>query len=186
MDNLSFRLANRALGNPENAAALEITMSGPTLKFNTAAVFCLTGASMHADLDGRALCFWSPIDVAAGATLRLGAPAGAGCRAYLAIRGGIDVPPYLGSRSTFTLGRFGGHGGRALLAGDVLHLGSWSGAAPPQAVPPELIPDMTDSGSSAYSTARTGRRTSSPRPAWRHSSPPPGRCTITRAAPESA
>jgi urea carboxylase len=143
MDDLSFRLANRAVGNPEHAAALEITMSGPTLKFNTDALICLTGAPMHAALDGRTLAFWAPISVPAGATLRIGAPEGAGCRAYLAIRGGFDVPLYLGSRATFTLGRFGGHGGRALLAGDVLHLGSSSGTAAPQAVPPELIPEMT-------------------------------------------
>src|ERR1700722_11009032 len=98
MDDLSFRLANRVLGNPENAAALEITMSGPTLKFNRNAVICLTGAAMHAELDGQRIEFWSPIEVAAGATLRIGAPEGAGCRAYLAICGGFDVPPYLGSR----------------------------------------------------------------------------------------
>jgi urea carboxylase len=144
MDDLSFRFANRALGNPENAAALEITMSGPTLKFNADVVICLTGAPMHADLDGRTLTFWSPIGVSAGATLRIGAPESSGCRAYLAIRGGFDVPPYLGSRATFTLGRFGGHGGRALLAGDVLHLGDASGTAPLEAVPPAVIPDMTD------------------------------------------
>jgi urea carboxylase len=143
MDDLSFRLANRALGNPENAAALEITMSGPTLKFNTDAIICLTGALLHADLDGRGLKFWSPIRVPAGATIRIGAPVAAGCRAYLAIRGGFDVPPYLGSRATFTLGRFGGHGGRALLAGDVLHVGPCSGTAPLEGVPPELIADMT-------------------------------------------
>jgi urea carboxylase len=144
MDDLSFRLANRAVGNPENAAALEITMSGPTLKFNTDAVICLTGAPMRADLEGRTLTFWSPIRVSAGATLRIGVPEGAGCRAYLAIRGGFDVPPYLGSRATFTLGRFGGHGGRALLAGDVLHLLTCGDTAPFEAVPPEMIPDLTD------------------------------------------
>ena len=142
MDDLSFRLANRALGNPADAAALEITMSGPTLKFNADAVICLTGAPLRADLDGRAVAFWSPVAVSAGGTLRIGAPEGAGCRAYLAARGGFDVPPYLGSRATFTLGRFGGHGGRALLAGDVLHMGTGGGT--PEAVPPELIPEMTD------------------------------------------
>jgi urea carboxylase len=144
MDDLSFRLANRALGNPENAAGLEITMSGPTLKFNADAVICLTGAPLRADLDGRALTFWSPVTVPAGGTLRIGAPEGAGCRAYLAIRGGFDVPPYLGSRATFTLGRFGGHGGRALLAGDVLHWGAGGGTAPVETVPPALIPEMSD------------------------------------------
>ena len=58
MDDLSFRLANRVLGNPEHAAALEITMSGPTLKFNRNAVICLTGAAMHAELDGHRIKFW--------------------------------------------------------------------------------------------------------------------------------
>jgi urea carboxylase len=127
MDDLSFRLANQALGNPSHAAALEITVSGPTLKFNVDALICLTGAAMAAQLDGREVPFWVPIAVRAGQTLGVGAVTGHGCRAYLGIRGGIDVPEYLGSRATFTLGKFGGHGGRALMPGDVLHVG---GAAP--------------------------------------------------------
>ena len=197
MDDLSFRLANRAVGNPEDAAALEITMSGPALRFNTDALICLTGAPMHADLNGRKLAFWSPTPVTAGATLRIGAPDGVGCRAYLAIRGGFDVPPYLGSRATFTLGRFGGHGGRALLAGDVLHLGTCSGTAPLETVPAELIPEMTDdweigvldgphgapdffteAGVEAffaatwevhYHSSRTGVRLIGPKPGWARS-----------------
>src|SRR5579863_1617573 len=141
MDGLSFRLANRALGNPEDAAALEITVSGPTVKFNVDAVICLTGASMAADIDGRPAAWGTPLAIRRGETLRMGASAGAGCRAYLAIRGGIDVPLYLGSRSTFTLGKFGGHGGRALMAGDVLHVGvTQAGAPEPCIVPPELMP----------------------------------------------
>ncbi len=71
-----------------------------------------------------------------------------GCRAYLGVRGGFDVPPYLGSRSTFTLGKFGGHGGRALRAGDVLHVGSPAAGAGDvfeiAAIPPELMPVMGD------------------------------------------
>jgi urea carboxylase len=144
MDHWSFRLANRAVGNPPDAAALEITLSGPTLKFNTAAVICLTGAESSADVDGMALGFWSPVAVRAGATVRIGAPRGPGCRSYLAIRGGFDVPSYMGSRATFTLGKFGGHGGRALLAGDVLHVGAApaaaQGATPPQSIPRALVP----------------------------------------------
>jgi urea carboxylase len=123
MDDLSFRLANRALGNPPEAAGLEITVSGPTLKFHVDALICLTGAAMAADLDGGSVPFWVPTAVRAGQTLRMGAVTGHGCRAYLGLRGGIDVPEYLGSRATFTLGKFGGHGGRALQAGDVLHVG---------------------------------------------------------------
>jgi urea carboxylase len=148
MDGLSFRLANRALGNPEDAAALEITVSGPTLKFNVDAVFCLAGAPMAADIDGRPAPWGTPLAVRRGATLRMGASSGAGCRAYLAIRGGIDVPLYLGSRSTFTLGKFGGHGGRALMAGDVLHLGvtpAGPAAAPePCIIPADLMPVISE------------------------------------------
>jgi urea carboxylase len=129
MDSLSFRLANLAVGNPPGAAALELTVAGPTLRFNRECVICLTGAAMAAALDGQPVAFWQPVEVPAGATLRLGAVTDAGCRAYLAVRGGFDVPDYLGSRATFTLGKFGGHGGRALAAGDVLHVGD-AGAAP--------------------------------------------------------
>jgi urea carboxylase len=147
MDSLSFRLANRALGNPATAAALEITVQGPTLKFNTDATICLTGAEMAIDIDGRAVAWGTPLAVRRGATVRIGAMKGAGCRAYLAVRGGIDVPPYLGSRSTFTLGKFGGHGGRALMAGDVLHLGPTEGLASadvPRAIPHDLMPAIGD------------------------------------------
>jgi urea carboxylase len=142
IDSLSFRLGNRAVGNSSDAAALEITMSGPTLKFNADAMICLTGAPMPADIDGRPIAYWAPIPVPAGATLRIGAPRESGCRAYLAIRGGLDVPQYLGSRATFILGQFGGHGGRALMAGDVLHLHPSSGAEPPRAIPADLIPEI--------------------------------------------
>jgi len=122
MDSLAFRLGNRILGNAENAAGLEITLTGPTLHFHTAATICLTGAKMRARLRGQAVPFWQPVEVQAGDTLVLSALEGAGCRTYLAIAGGLDVPQYLGSRATFTLGGFGGHAGRALRVGDVLKL----------------------------------------------------------------
>ena len=66
--------------------------------------------------------FWEPLPVRRGSLLALGRISGAGQRSYLAVRGGFDIPEYLGSRATFTLGQFGGHGGRALRAGDVLPL----------------------------------------------------------------
>ncbi|UEM19827.1 urea carboxylase [Skermanella mucosa] len=140
MDPLAFRLGNRLLGNPEGTAGLELTVSGPTLKFNTDALVCLAGAAMPATLDGAAVPFWRPVAVPAGSTLRIAAATGAGCRAYLLIRGGIDVPEYLGSRSTFTLGRFGGHGGRALMPGDVLHMGD-EGVGETGTIHPALVPD---------------------------------------------
>jgi len=142
MDSVSFRLANAAVGNPAGAAALELTLSGPTLKFNCPAVICLAGAGMAAELDGRPVAFWSPRQVPAGAILKIRAIEEAGCRAYLAVQGGFDVPDYLGSRSTFTLGKFGGHGGRALMPGDVLHIGRPGIGAAPQAIPDDLRPVM--------------------------------------------
>jgi len=140
MDDVSFRLANLAVGNEAGTAALELTVSGPTLKFNTAALICLTGAEMTTDLDGTAVAFGKPIEIAAGATLRLGAIKDTGCRTYLAVRGGFDVPDYLGSRATFTLGKFGGHGGRALIVGDVLHLGDADEGLPPRDIPAAIMP----------------------------------------------
>ena len=139
MDHLSFRLANRALGNPPGAAALEITLAGPTLRFDVATTICLCGAEMAAALDGAPVAFWTPVSIKAGQVLVVGGVAGAGARAYLAVAGGFQVPDYLGSKSTFTLGRFGGHGGRALLAGDVLHIEP-EALATPQAVPADLRP----------------------------------------------
>ncbi len=122
MDARALRLANRIVGNPEGAAALEMTVTGATLKFDADAVIALTGAHMEATLDGRAIEFWEPVRVPRGSVLALGRIRGAGQRAYLAVRGSFDLPEYLGSRATFTLGQFGGHGGRALRTGDVLRL----------------------------------------------------------------
>ncbi|OLS60750.1 urea carboxylase [Pseudomonas putida] len=122
MDSRALRLGNQLLGNPEGAAGLEVTMSGPTLRFNTDAVIAVTGAVIPATLDGQAIAMNTSVLVKAGSLLALGTIAGAGARAYLCVRGGLQVPAYLGSQSTFMLGQFGGHGGRALRAGDVLHL----------------------------------------------------------------
>jgi len=140
MDALSFRLVNRAVGNRAAAAALEITVSGPTLKFDAAALICLGGASIAAALDGVPVAPWKPLAVRAGQVLRIGGVSDAGCRAYLSVRGGFEVPEYLGSRATFTLGKFGGHGGRALNAGDVLHLGVAEDLLEAREVPAACIP----------------------------------------------
>jgi urea carboxylase len=91
-------------------------------------VIALTGANMEAKVDGKSVPCWRAIEIKAGSVLKLGAARGAGTRAYLAIRGGLDVAEYLGSRSTFMLGKFGGHAGRALVAGDVLHVCKWNGS----------------------------------------------------------
>ncbi|WP_445941124.1 urea carboxylase, partial [Pseudomonas sp.] len=122
MDSRALRLGNRLLGNDEGAAGLEITMSGPLLRFNTDAVVAVTGAAIPLSVDGTERPMNTALLVKAGSTLSLGTIVGSGARAYLTLRGGLQVPEYLGSRSTFTLGQFGGHGGRALRAGDVLHI----------------------------------------------------------------
>jgi urea carboxylase len=145
MDSRSLRLANRAVGNPDGAAGLEMTLSGPSLKFNSAAVICLMGAAMPAFLDGREIASGRAVGVEAGQTLKLGTIASQGVRTYLAVRGGFDVPDYLGARATFTLGRFGGHGGRPLAIGDVLHIGEATGSEPQEAVPDALMPALTNS-----------------------------------------
>jgi urea carboxylase len=142
MDSRSFRLANRLVGNPATAAGLEFTVTGPSLRFNTPAVIALTGAHLPATLNGKPVAYHRAFRVKAGQTLRLGAVAGPGLRAYLAIRHGFDVPDYLGSKATFTLGLFGGHAGRAFRAGDVLRvnravIGNWElgiGDKPSEAV----------------------------------------------------
>ena len=148
MDNLSFRLANRLVGNPDTAAALELTVNGPTLRFNTPAVVALTGAHMPATLDGKPVAFHRAVRIRAGQTLRIGSVSGAGLRAYLSIRHGLDVPDYLGSKSTFTLGLFGGHSGRALRTGDVLRLHTSTPAgvttdAPLLRAPASIQPPLT-------------------------------------------
>ena len=121
MDALHFRLANRLLGNGEDAAALEITMAGPSLKFHAETWICLTGADMSATLEDEPVSLHTPVKVSAGAVLTMGPSKGVGQRAYLAVSGGWIVPQTLGSRATFMLGKFGGHGGRALMTGDMLH-----------------------------------------------------------------
>ncbi|WP_433899165.1 urea carboxylase [Pseudomonas sp. PSE1(2024)] len=122
MDSRALRLGNRLLGNDEGLAALEITMSGPLLRFNCDAVVAVTGAPIALTLDGQPQAMNTALLIPAGSQLHLGNLPGAGARSYLCLRGGVQVPDYLGSKSTFTLGQFGGHGGRALRAGDVLHL----------------------------------------------------------------
>ncbi|WP_331831825.1 urea carboxylase [Pseudomonas sp. LH21] len=147
MDDFAFRLANRIVGNHESAAGLEFTLQGPTLRFHSDCLIALAGADCPAQLDGEHMPYWAPISVKAGQVLKLGR-AQSGCRSYLAVRNGLDVPVYLGSRSTFALGQFGGHAGRTLRPADMLaisqpHLPACTTPAPvnpPQALDDSLVP----------------------------------------------
>ncbi|MCF9034898.1 5-oxoprolinase/urea amidolyase family protein, partial [Acinetobacter nectaris] len=121
MDDFAFRLANQIVGNLESAAGFEFTLKGPILKYHADTVIALTGAPCEATLDGHKINFWQPINIKAGQRLELGYVS-SGCRTYLSVRHGLDVPLYLGSRSTFALGNFGGHAGRTLRMGDTIKM----------------------------------------------------------------
>ena len=121
MDMLAFRIGNKILGNEDHAAGLEFTLKGGKYRFRANMNICLTGADMDATLAGEPIKRYSVISVKRGQELQL-QEAKTGMRAYLLVQGGLDVPSYLGSSSTFTLGAFGGHGGRALRTGDVLRV----------------------------------------------------------------
>ncbi len=144
MDHLAFRMANRLVANAEGAPGLEIAVTGPSLRFTQDTLVAIAGADFNARVDGTPAPHWKPFRVPAGATLEFGMAQGAGSRAYLAVAGGIDVPEYLGSRSTFILGKFGGHAGRTLRAGDVLHLNKHSQAPAMPAHNDSFVPEYSN------------------------------------------
>jgi len=122
------------VGNPEGAAALEMTLAGGAFEFEPAAVVALTGADFEASIP-----LWSAVEVKAGETLRC-AQARSGARCYLCVRGGIDVRLVLGSASTHLLTGLGGLEGRALKRGDLLRIGTAAvepGRAKLRGIPPE-------------------------------------------------
>jgi len=144
MDGLAFRLANRLAGNEEGLAAIEITFAGPTLYFHCDTVIAVTGAPVEVILNGKPLAQWKSHKIKAGAYLVFGDVLDQGSRVYLAVQGGIDVPDYLGSKSTFMLGQFGGHEGRTLQAGDKLNIATHTPAEYiPCELPSAVIPQYT-------------------------------------------
>ena len=122
MDASSHRRANALVGNPQDAATLEVTLIGPHIEFVDAAAVAVCGAPFRLTLDESTVPMDEVIAAGPGSCLRFGERM-KGARAYLAVAGGVDVPPVLGSRSTHVLTRMGGHDGRALRAGDVLPIG---------------------------------------------------------------
>jgi antagonist of KipI len=122
MDLFALRAANLLAGNPESAAALEVTLAGPRIRFLRDMVVAVAGADLEPRLDDQPAPTWRPFAAPEGTVLGFG-HARDGLRAYIALAGGIDVPVVLGSRSTFTRGELGGFDGRAIRAGDRLHVG---------------------------------------------------------------
>jgi 5-oxoprolinase (ATP-hydrolysing) subunit C len=123
MDHFALRAGNLLVGNPESAAGIEVALGNLALRFHTDAVIAVCGAEADLTVDGEATPLWESRPVGTGSELRIGISSGPGFRLYVAISGGIDVPPLFGSRSTYTMGALGGLDGRALKAGDRLPLG---------------------------------------------------------------
>ena len=117
MDSFALRAANLLVGNHEGDAGLEMTLAGPHLRFLEETVLAITGADLAPTLDGNPVPTWQPVAVQKGAELQFHG-INDGVRAYLAIAGGVDVPPMLGSRSTYTRANIGGLEGRSLAHGD--------------------------------------------------------------------
>ena len=141
MDSYAYIAANYLVKNAINAACLEITLSGPTLEFLNHAQIAITGGPSTPNVNGEVVPCWQTLQVTRGDMLSIGALQ-SGCRAYLAVGGGIDVPLVLGSRSTYVRGGFGGFQGRRLKGGDVIAAYKPSEPLSAQlAMPRDLIPE---------------------------------------------
>lgn len=193
MDNYSFRIGNVLLGNDVNTAGLEMTLRGGSYRFRTRTSFCITGADMYAELDGKAVGMYKVITAEPMQVLKFSA-CKTGMRTYLLVSGGIDVPKVMNSSSTFADGKFGGHNGRTLRTGDVLKLtkncttdssasydvkfmpkitNEWTiGVIPgPQPTSEYLSPEYLTTLTTAeytvnFNSARTGVRLNGPIPQW--------------------
>jgi biotin-dependent carboxylase-like uncharacterized protein len=146
MDPLAFRIANALVGNPVGLEALEITLSGPELRFLGPAIISLCGAPIAATLDEAPVRMWSRVLVKKGQRLKIGKTTGNGCRTYLSVFGGfLNVAKWFGSKSTAPMVGVGGYQGRQLASGDLLsitkELPSISGEF---CIPDHLIPDYPE------------------------------------------
>ncbi|MCH4243031.1 urea carboxylase [Acinetobacter gerneri] len=192
IDPLSLTVANQLLGNAKNTAGLECTLQGPSLKFHCDSQIVITGGEMPSKLDGVNIPMWQTINVKKGQVLKCGTIT-TGCRSYIGIKGGFDVPEYLGSQATFTLGQFGGHAGRNLLIGDMLPITAHSSAettqleaqniprfshtweiavmygphgAPDFFTPKDIDTFFANEFEIHYNSSRTGIRLIGPKPEW--------------------
>ncbi|WP_158735010.1 urea carboxylase [Alteribacillus sp. YIM 98480] len=143
MDPYSFRIGNKLLGNEDDASGIELTMRGGSYRFRNSLWFCITGADMQANLDNETVPKYKPVYAEKGQVLEFG-EAAEGMRTYLLIEGGLDMPKILDSSSTFTLGGFGGHGGRALRPGDVLAVKKGKNSIQPEKLSYAYQPQITN------------------------------------------
>jgi biotin-dependent carboxylase-like uncharacterized protein len=143
LDPLAFRMANLLVGNPDNAAVIEFTIVGPQLAVLKEADIAVAGADMQMKLNYKPVENWTTLRVKPGDLLTFQSVT-KGCRGYLAVTGGIDVPEVMGSRSTFTGAEIGGFHGRALQKGDILKSGPGRLLSRPRRLPESHIPSYSD------------------------------------------
>lgn len=125
MDTYAMRLSNILVGNKEDEAVLEITLLGPSLKMKKGTLFSITGANISPTIDGRPVLMERPVYLNEDATLEFGF-CKCGCRSYLSVAGGFDVPDIMGSKSTYIRAGIGGYSGRQLKESDLIEFGSKS------------------------------------------------------------
>ncbi len=142
VDSFAYRAANGLVGNGKDEAVLELTVLGPSLGVLDHGTVAITGGDLSPVLNDSPLPMWESVAVKAGDTIRFKGLK-SGCRSYLAVAGGIDVPVVMGSRSTYVAGKIGGIGGRPLIAGDRLSKGQGVGKAGIR-VPSDIIPTYPD------------------------------------------
>ena len=142
VDSFAYRVANGLVGNFRGEAALEATILGPTLKVLNQGLIAVAGGNLSPFLNNTPLSMWESVAIQPGDILQFKGVK-SGCRAYIAVEGGIDVPLVMGSRSTYVAGKIGGIDGRPLVAGDKLNKGEGIGKVGIR-VPSDLIPIYSD------------------------------------------
>ena len=145
MDAPALIRGNILLGNPDNAAALEMTMTGPAVLFEGEGAIAITGGNLQPKLNNNPVENWKVIAVKSGDILSFGGVCGKGFRAYLCVSGGIDVPIVMGSRSTYMKAKIGGLEGRKLAKDDVLSTGENTNYKIGLTCPENLRPDYSNS-----------------------------------------
>ncbi len=143
MDDYALRLGNLIVGNEEGAACLEITLLGLQLRILKDAIVAITGADLAPTLNGNPIPMWEAVAVHRGDIISFARPK-SGCRAYLAVVGGIDVPKVMGSAATYTKAQMGGFEGRALRSGDRLRSGKPRPGVLGRRLPPQYIPEYSE------------------------------------------